>query len=701
MTYLSLLLLWTLPQTADEPAAQAEQATPAAQTAPTAYDAPAASALLAGIARTLNGFTSPPSPADGSQQGAPSQPRVTRPAEMPGIIEDEQQNTVAMDTGGRLDVRFRGVDLIVALEMLSEQTQRNIVVDQGVSGTASVILRGVTFEQALEAILSANGLRYEARGNVIYVRSAEEKQTSAAKGWSEQKVMHLFRLNYVAAAEAAKHIEPLLGEGDSVTQQSAPEVGIKPDAEAAGGLSPASGELLVVITTPQRLELMKRLIAELDERPRQVLIEATIMRATLNEQNALGIDFNTLGGVDLQILAANAPAAADITSLGSVPQGRLDETNLTLRTDFNDLMPGGGFTFGIIKDHVAAFIRALEQVTDVAVMANPKVLALNKQRGEIIVGRRDGYLTTTVTETAAIQTVEFLETGTKLVFRPFISGDDYVRLEIHPEDSNGGLTAANLPFQETTEATTNVLIRDGHTILIGGLFRERTQSVSSRVPWISNIPLLGHLFGIDQDQTTREEVIILLTVTVLRESEAEREMFEGLSEDIERVRVGMRRGLLGTGREKLAEAHYHWALQHLRDGRYDDAMFDVRMAVHINPRMLDAVKLRERLLEERTWHSEGARMRTFVKELIRADAGLPPRPVFDRPDLEAILDGVPTPLDGEHRRPGGARDGEHRRPGGAQDGEHRRPAGANGRDEATERQSDAGGTGTAEGDDGN
>jgi hypothetical protein len=297
-------------------------------------------------------------------------------------------------------------------------------------------------------------------------------------------------------------------------------------------------------------------------------------------------------------------------------------------------------------------------------MANPKILTLNKQRGEIIVGRRDGYLTTTVTETAAIQTVEFLETGTKLIFRPYISGDDYVRLEIHPEDSNGGLTAANLPFQETTEATTNVLIRDGHTILIGGLFRERTQSVSSRVPWISNIPILGLLFGIDQDQTTREEVIILLTVTVLKDNDVEREMFDGLSEDIERIRVGMRRGLLGTGREKLAEAHYHWALQHLREGRYDDALFDVRMAIHINPRLLDAVKLRERLLEERTWHNEGARMRTFVKELIRADAGLPPRPVFGRPDVEAILETVPTPL-GE--RPEGTEAPRHEGEDGAEE----------------------------------
>ena len=161
---------------------------------------------------------------------------------------------------------------------------------------------------------------------------------------------------------------------------------------------PAGGEVLIVIGPPEQLGWISAAIAEIDVRPAQVLVEATIMRATLNEQNALGIDFNTLCGVDLQLMQANSPGITDL-SVGNLPSSRLDDLSTTIRTDFNDMILGGGFTFGIIKDHVAAFIRALEQITDVTVMANPKVLTLNKQRGEVMVGRRDGYLTTTVTET--------------------------------------------------------------------------------------------------------------------------------------------------------------------------------------------------------------------------------------------------------------------------------------------------------------
>ncbi len=184
-----------------------------------------------------------------------------------------------------------------------------------------------------------------------------------------------------------------------------------------------------------------------------------------------------------------------------IPQAELNNTNMTFRTDFNDLVPSGGFTFGIVKDQVAAFIRALESVTDTTVIANPNVLALNRQIGEVIVGRRDGYVTTTFTDTIASQSVEFLETGTQLTFRPYICGHDLIRMDIHPEDSSGGLNDANLPFKATTEVTTSIMVRDGHTILIGGLFREVSTAARSQVPLAGNIPLAGALFRNTNDFT--------------------------------------------------------------------------------------------------------------------------------------------------------------------------------------------------------
>ncbi|MBU0639304.1 MAG: hypothetical protein KKB50_10605 [Planctomycetes bacterium] len=563
-------------------------------------------------------------------QSAPDAP-ITDPA-----LQEAEQSPDRVEVGdsGLLDVRLRNVDIIIALELLSEQTQRNIVAHSGVSGSVSMVLRKVTFEEALDTLLSSNNLTYVTRDNVIHVLPAP-----AATVAEEEVVpltMRVFRLNYIAAKEAEDFIKPLLSTDGTTARTVETEKGIKSDKEGAGGYSPANPDTLIVVDHAENIEMVTQAITEIDVRPQQVLVEATIMRATLTEQNALGIDFNTLAGVDFQMMAAVSPGITDI-NLGALPREIMHHTNIAANTDFRDLVPGGGLTFGIVKDRVGAFIRALEQITDVSIMANPKILTLNKQRGEIIVGRRDGYLTTTVTETVAVQTVEYLETGTKLIFRPFVARDGYVRMEIHPEDSNGGLTAANLPFQETTEATTNVLLEDGHTILIGGLFRERTNSNTSQIPGLGNIPVLRHLFGITQDQTTREEVIILLTVHVIKGDDDEEEMFAQAVQDVERVRVGARRGLVGWGREQLAEARYQAAVKAVQSGHLDQALWAARMALCLNPRNLDTIRLHEQLLGQRTWSADGTQMRSFVQELLRREAGLQRRPVFDRPDVDALL----------------------------------------------------------------
>ena len=151
---------------------------------------------------------------------------------------------------------------------------------------------------------------------------------------------------------------------------------------------------------------------------------------------------------------------------------------------------------------------------DVTVLANPKLLVINKQRGEVMIGNRDGYLTTTVTETVATQTVQFLETGTRLVVRPFVGRDGVIRLEIHPEDSAGAVTQIGdfiLPRETTTEVTSNVLVRDGHTIVIGGLMEDRKTQGVRKVPILGDIPVLQYLFSNAQREEVQRSILVVLT----------------------------------------------------------------------------------------------------------------------------------------------------------------------------------------------
>lgn len=570
------------------------------------------------------------------------------PSTEPSARLDE--NRIAVTETGALDIHVRDTEVDVILEAISFQTRANIVSTQAVKGQVSANLYAVSLNEALDAILTPNGFAYRRSGSTIFVGTLEE--IAAQLPPPETRV---FRLLYLTRGEATTVLRGVLSAkgkiGNSDETSSTAASSDTSGKTTQGG--PTTVEYLVVSDSAERLDAAARLLEQLDIRPRQVLIEATILRASLNEANQFGIDFTLLGGIDFQSVGSSSAATTNVIT-GELPADDLQHTTMNANTNLiGDLTRG--FTFGIIDNSIAGFIKALESVTDVSVIANPKVLALNRQDAQVIVGRRDGYITTTVTETAAVQKVEFLETGTQIRIRPFINDDGTVRLIVHPKDSNGGLTAANLPFEETTEAQGDILINDGHTVLIGGLFRERTVASREQVPVIGNIPLLGMLFQRQSNDTVREEVIILLTVHVLKDTRDEAARQERLLDDIERIRVGSRKGLLATGRERLAQAYYQEALRQYEQGELDRALLNVRMALHNQPRHLTALKLKEELLGKRIWDSTGTRSRTYLQDLIRLEKPRAERErlpqVFGRPPLDMELERESTPRPPSEEKP--------------------------------------------------
>ncbi len=569
---------------------------------------------------------------------SPVAPAATQPAEPEDAGEPVpiEKAEVEVTPSGTVTLNVVDLPLSTVLRVLSMETNRNIIATPAVSGTVTASLHNVTFEEALDAILVANDAAYRAVGKFIYVYTQEELAQIVAS--ENPPTTRVFQLNHVPAKEVSEAITPLLSQIGKVTVSPESKSGLASTTEEGGGFNLSTNDYVVVFDRPDRLDAVAELIRKLDVRPRQVLVEATILSAQLDDDNALGVDFTVLGGVDLEMLGASSRAIQEVT-LGQLPQARFEKFNSNVSTDFAGNVPDGGVQVGIIKDHVAVFVRALEQVTDTIVLANPKVLALNKQKGQVIVGRRDGYITTTVTETQAIQTVEFLETGTQLIFRPYIGDDGYVRMELHPEDSIGGLNAANLPFEQTTEVTTNVVVKDGQTILIGGLFREVDGDTRSQIPLLGDVPVLGNLFRSRNDALQRQEVIILLTVHVVKDFDAyAKQSWEEL-QDMERLRVGIRKGMMWFSRERLAQSLYHSALDDYAAGDYGDALWHVRLSLHNNPRLLPAIQLQEKLREQREWSDDGTVTRDFIYQAIMRERGLVepmygrPAPPFISPDM--------------------------------------------------------------------
>jgi type IV pilus assembly protein PilQ len=291
------------------------------------------------------------------------------------------------------------------------------------------------------------------------------------------------------------------------------------------------------------------------------------------------------------------------------------------------------------------FLAALEQVTDTTILANPKVLALNKQQGEVFVGNEDGYYTTITTETTTSQTVESLKTGTRLIFRPYISGDGYIRMEVHPEDSAGEVKANGLPSKSTTEVSSNVMVKDGHTIVIGGLFRESSSVGRSQVPLLGNLPIIGRAFRSQRDHTVREEVIVLLTPHIVKDDIA----MDGLSQEelkrTEQLRVGARRGMMWFGRERLAESAYESAKREMakEHPNRSTALWHLDSALNLNPKMLEAIEMKQELTGKEVTTTDGSSVRYYVRKAILEDIASPATRPATRPSdvtLSAINPGA-------------------------------------------------------------
>jgi type IV pilus assembly protein PilQ len=512
---------------------------------------------------------------------------------------------VTITRPGTIDrAHFRDTDLRGVLRLLSIQTEKNIIATKEVTGKVTADFYNVTYREALDAIMRSTGFVCEEQDNFIYIYTP--KQYEAILQSRRKMATQVYRLAYVRGEDVKGLVTPLLSKVGSISLTPAAEKGIESSDSDAGGNNYATDDVLIVHDYEDVIEKVTKLIADIDVKPQQVLIEATMLRATLTEGNDLGID---------------------ITSLASgITMPNMD-TQITYNTQLTSAVPSGGLTMNITTGRVDFLIRALESITDVNVMANPKLLVLNKQRGEIMIGNRDGYLTTTVTETVATQTVQFLETGTRLLVRPYIGKDGFIRMEIHPEDSSGTVEQvgdAVLPNETTTEVTTNVIVRDGHTIIIGGLFRETTTLGRAQIPLLGNLPYVGGLFRRTSDDVTREEVIILITPHIIKHTPDEG-VSEQLKDDARRLRLGIRKGLQWFGRSRLAQTHMRWAKEEMRRGDRAKALWNVDCALALQPTMMEAIRLKERLTGKPFWtcFAKPSEVQYVIEKMIMQDLGLP------------------------------------------------------------------------------
>jgi type IV pilus assembly protein PilQ len=470
-----------------------------------------------------------------------------------------------------------------ALRMLAQMYQKNIVPTAAVDGIVTVTnLYDVTFEEALQAILGPN--KYEIKGNFIKVYTNEEYMQD--KDRFEHAIITLY---YVNSEEARKLAEPLLSEFGKLGATTA-----APTEMEAGksGDTLAVHDRLVVSDYPENIQRIRNVLAEVDVVPLQVLLEVTIMSAELTETTEFGIDWSNVPGVEF--VSADGIDFAD----------GVDQS-------------AGNLTIGITFDKITGLIQAVESITDVTIMANPKILALNKQAGKLIIGQETGYLDSTTQNQSGstTQSVSFLETGTILHFRPFIGRDGMIRMELEPEQSTGGLNEevnAILPFKNQTKVLTNVMVKDGQTIVLGGLFQEKTDLDRGQTPIVGDIPVIGELFKDTTDESVRTELIVLITPHIISDpaqAEGEKRM-----QDVLRLNYEARKNLIWMSRAKIDEDRYAKAVELYTDGQLKAALAVLDCPYEIDRTYLDKIRLKERIIRE--MHPEDYRIQRLMLQAI-------------------------------------------------------------------------------------
>jgi len=322
---------------------------------------------------------------------------------------------------------------------------------------------------------------------------------------------------------------------------AAPPAGVPESAQAGGpGLvgrttivPDQATNSLVIRTAPPNFSVLQETIEQLDVRPPQVLLEVLIAEVTLNKASQYGINWQVF---------TQRGISGDSTrgiGVGVGPQTFAD----TLLQGSQGL---GVRLVSLASLNVRAILQALASRTNVRVLSAPRVLALNNEEARILVGSEVPFVQSTLSSFNAVlnQVVQFRNVGTQLTVVPTVNNDGYVTFRVLQEVSNVSQqtiqAAQNAPVITTREAETSAIVKDGHTIVIGGLIGETSQATESGVPLLKDIPILGFLFRTRGVSRQRTELAIFLTPYVVYSDEQadsllrrEREQLPGMKQDLD------------------------------------------------------------------------------------------------------------------------------------------------------------------------
>jgi type IV pilus assembly protein PilQ len=420
----------------------------------------------------------------------------------------------ALVESGGVGVReFQGDDVGQVLRLLARQAKINMVVSEAVTGTVTMRLEDVTALQAIAIIVKAKSLFMDNIENVYYVKTAAERTAEPTESDS-----------YQFSYSRAKDIAPLLAS--QLASHDPPQVDERTNT-------------IFFRETRSNIEAARKLLVQIDKPTKQVMIEARLVEVTANPRQSYGINWAGVVGSSTNAqtvqFAGSSPGSVKPNPDGTVSIDKLPTVTTTnghlqgtdfLRDAEHGLAAIGG-QFAILSiPQMSATMRFLNEDNDAEFLANPRVVTADNQQAKIEITRNQPVPQLNFNEQTATAVFGGFQDkiyGNKLLVRPSVNKDSFITLSVKPEISNkvgdqpfvfAGATVTS-PIIDTRTLDSNVLIKSGDTLAIGGLLQDEQTKARSKVPVLGDLPILGYLFAERLNARTKRNLLVFVTPTIL------------------------------------------------------------------------------------------------------------------------------------------------------------------------------------------
>ena len=410
-------------------------------------------------------------------------------------------------SGDKLSLNFQDIEVRSVLQLIADFTGLNLVASDTVSGSITLRLQNVPWDQALDLILKTKGLDKRQIGNVLLVAPADEiaarerLELETSKQIAELAPVRLdiVQVNYAKAADIVALIqadEELISSRGFVS-------------------SDARTNTISVRETSDKLEQIRRLVSTWDVPVRQVLIEARIVRAQTDLAEELGVQWGLGYGDEVNSGNGNFVVGGDQGSVTSInnsgvgfPAGLNVDLGVT-RANSSSIALGYIGTDFLVDLELSAF----ESDGEAEIVAQPKVVTADRQTAKIKSGEEIPYQEAS---SSGATSVSFKEAALSLEVTPQITPDDKIIMDLTVNQDSRGQETAGVPSINTNEVTTQVLVQNGETVVLGGIFQSETATTITKTPFLGDIPYLGRLFTKTTKIDERSELLIFITPKILK-----------------------------------------------------------------------------------------------------------------------------------------------------------------------------------------